>query len=226
MELNLWALFAIAVGIVPGMPGETLYRLIASSNWREESWSRVFRSVGFSLAGLVLASVVCRVCDLGIFSTLTTSVSSKVVSEDTVFAVALLLVGQTVGSTLAGIGSGLVIRLALRWSPITPYSDGWKRFVCEFVPRHWVVVRLLDGGAYAGILVHADTTVPPEDRDLILSEPASYDDEKRDYCSLAYQHLFLPATSIASVGIVHDPEGDRRTSPVGGWLFEKETRDE
>lgn len=226
MELNLWALIAIAVGVVPGLPGETLYRLVAGSNWREDSLGRVFRIVAFSLAGLVLVSLACRLLHLSLFSDLSIAVVSKNFSDRVVFSIAVLIIGQIVGSTAAGVGSGLLVRLASRWSSVTPYSDGWNRYVTEYVPRHWVVVRLLDGSAYAGILARADMTAPPEDRDIILSEPAEYDKTSGDYYSLSYQHLFVPGTSIASLAVVHDPQTDSRVTPVGGRLFEKESQDE
>jgi hypothetical protein len=226
MELDLWALLAVGVGIVPGIPGELFYRLIAGATWREDAWSRVFRIVGFSLAGLVLAILTFRFAGIGVVATLCGAIIEQTFSESVVLGVAALLAGQTIASTVVGLGSGYSVRGLCHVFHMTPYADGWDEYVRRFVPNHWVIVRLLDGSSFAGILSRADTTVPPENRDIILSEPAIFDEEEGNYLSVDHQYLFLPGASIASVAVVHDPEKDTRISQAGTVLFWKEPTNE
>lgn len=222
MELNLWAVVAIAVGIVPGIPGEVLYRLIAGGSWREDAWSRVFRIVGFSLIGLVLAVLSFRLAGIAVVPEVATAVADQSVSESLVLGLAGLLLGQSVMSALSGTVSGFVVRWLCHAFSMTPYADAWDEYVRRVVPGHWVVVRLLDGSTLAGMLCRADVTVPPENRDIILSEPATYDEGLGNYLSLPLQHLFIPGASLASVAVVYDPQKDQRVSSVGGYLFIEE----
>lgn len=226
MELDLWALVAIGVGIVPGIPGELLYRLIAGATWREDAWSRVFRIVGFSLGGLVLAILTFRLAGVGVVAKLSGAIAEESLSESVVLGMSALLAAQTIISTVVGLGSGYAVRGLCHVFQVTPYADGWDEYVRRFVANHWVIVRLLDGSSFAGILSRADITVPPENRDIILSEPAIFDEEKGNYVSVEHQHLFLPGASIASVAVVHDPARDTRISPVGTSLFCKEPTNE
>lgn len=224
MELDLWALLAVAVGLVPGMPGENLYRLVAGSNRREDNFGKAIRIIGFSVAGLVITILIFRVLGLQFFNSLSQGVSSKTLPSRALDYAAILLVAQTLASTVAGAACGFLVRILSRWSAITLYSDTWDRFVTEFVPGHWVTVALRDGSVYAGILAKADISGPSEDRDLILSEPAVL--TGGTYRSLNYQHLFLPGESLASLAVVHEPETDPRITPVEGILFSKERSDE
>ena len=226
MELDLWALLAVGVGIVPGIPGEVLYRLVAGATWREDAWTRVFRIVGFSLVGLILAILTFRLVRIGVVANLSSAIVDQTFSESVVLGVAGLLFGQTIASTIVGLGSGYLVRGLCHAFRMTPYADSWDEYVRRFVAGHWVIVRLLDGSSFAGILSRADTTVPPENRDIILTEPAIFNEESGNYRSVEHQHLFIPGASLATVAVVYDPEKDTRIAPVGTVLFWKESTNE
>lgn len=227
MDLNLGILAAIILGVVPGLPGESLYRLIAGSTWREDSWGRLFRIVSFSLAGFVLYVLLVPILGLPEPTHLTIATQKgAALNEAHLLAFAATTAGQFVGGTCAALLAGIGVRILARWSPVMPFSDTWDRFVREYIPEHWIVVRLLDGSAYAGILRRADISVPVEERDIVLAEPAEWQVEQGVYLSLPHQFLYLPGTSLASVAVVHDAAIDTRLSPVGGRLFTKEINGE
>jgi hypothetical protein len=87
---------------------------------------------------------------------------------------------------------------------------------------HWVVIGLQNGESYSGYVDVADTSVGAQERDIILHEPAKFDDEKIEYRALKHQSLFIPGALVASVAVVHDPMLDKRIVPVGELVFPKE----
>lgn len=113
------------------------------------------------------------------------------------------------------------MRLLGRWLPV--YAGAWDDFVRLCVPEHWVVVSTNNGDTYAGMVRTADVSVKQDERDLVLIEPAQYKDAENNYLVLPYQSMFLSATIISSIAVVHDPERDvKRRSDVGQWLFPNE----
>ncbi len=82
------------------------------------------------------------------------------------------------------------------------------------VPGHWVAVGLETGEAYVGILAYSELSVEQKERDIVLAQPALYDEETKDYRSLPYSHIFLPAALIWSVAVIENPETDRRLVPI------------
>jgi hypothetical protein len=84
-----------------------------------------------------------------------------------------------------------------------------------------VAVTLQNGDAYVGVVKTCDVAVEQDERDLVLSEPALYDDEQRDYVALPYQELFIPASLRYSMAVIHDPDRDQRIVPVGESPFKR-----
>jgi hypothetical protein len=82
-----------------------------------------------------------------------------------------------------------------------------------------VAVTLQNGDAYVGILRACDRTVGGDERDIVLEEPAAYNEESADYTALPYQHLFVPAALVFCITVVHDPARDKRIVPVGASPF-------
>ncbi len=95
-------------------------------------------------------------------------------------------------------------------------------FVHTHVPSHWVVVGLEDGSVYTGKLRYADTSVSATDRDLILEEPARFDQSTKNYQPTGQQHLFISGAAVYSVATVFDPRHDERISSAAEPPFAKE----
>ncbi len=89
----------------------------------------------------------------------------------------------------------------------------------RYVPGHWVAVGLETGEAYVGILAYSETSVEQKERDIILSEPALYEEDSKDYRSLPYSCIFLPAALIWSVAVIENPGTDGRIVPVNESPF-------
>jgi hypothetical protein len=69
----------------------------------------------------------------------------------------------------------------------------------------------------------ADVSVTASERDIILREPALYDEAEKTYRTTPYQTMFLLGSTIASVAAVTDPRGDKRITSAGEDLFREET---
>lgn len=204
--------------ILPGLPGEKLYSFFVGSNWREDKWTRTLRLLAFSLFGLAGYAVVAP----HIGTPLPQYVSSKALeqlspTQIATFAAAFLghVCGASVIGLLAGIGSRVVARVAAR----SAYSTAWEHFIKACVKGHWVTVGLTNGETYAGYVGTADLSVPAGERDVILQEPAHYDQDLKRYRTLKYQSLFLLGSTIASVAVVTDTASDRRIATTDDSLF-------
>ena len=90
---------------------------------------------------------------------------------------------------------------------------------------HWVTVGLNNGDVYAGYIDKADVSVAATERDIILQEPALYDQQLKRYRTLQYQSLFLLGSAIASVAVVTDTAADKRITEIGESLFVEEVND-
>lgn len=220
MPTTVEALLVIVFCILPGMLGEGVYRRLIGADWREQQWHRILHTIGFSVWGLVLYLIVCSWFDVPLPSyVFPTTFRAMPLGRDQLTTMALALGGHSLGSALAGLVGAGIVHAINRWTLATGYPDSWHRFVRSYVARHWVVIRLENGEAYAGMIERADTTVCQNERDVVLAEPAQFLEEKENYISLPYQYLFLPGALIASIAVVHDRDLDARVSEVGSLLF-------
>jgi hypothetical protein len=206
---------------VPGFFGEKIYRLLVGVRWGESQLESLTRIVGFTLVGLglyTLATLYGAPEPTYVFPSLIFAITPK-----TLPAIAVAYGGHCFCSTFSGaMAAGLVVLLA-RLSKSSPFPCGWDHFVRRYVPGHWVAVGLETGEAYVGILSYSETSVEQKERDIILSEPALYDENSEDYRSLPYSSIYLPAALIWSVAVIENPGTDERIVPVGESPFaEKE----
>ncbi len=225
MELpgTLIGVLIAAFAILPGLPGERAYTSFVGSDWREDKWSRTLRLLAFSLFGLAGYALVAS----HIGAPLPQYVSAKALqqlSPGQIVTFAAAFLGHVVAATflglLAGVGSRLFARLAAR----SAYSSAWDHFINSCVKGHWVTVGLTSGDVYAGYVDKADVSVTAAERDMILQEPALYDQDLKRYRTLEYQSLFLLGSTIASVAVVTDAF-DRRLTTIGESLFLEEPQD-
>ncbi len=139
--------------------------------------------------------------------------------------IALSLLGHLIASVIVAILTILGVRIFSKWTLTSPYPSAWDDFIRVDVPKHWVVVRLINGEAYAGMIRIADTSVNQAERDIVLAEPAQFVENEKNYKIIPYQQLFLPAALISSVAVVYDPNVDKRITQIGINLFPEEKSD-
>jgi hypothetical protein len=82
-----------------------------------------------------------------------------------------------------------------------------------------VAVTLDNRETYVGYVRACDVTAERGERDIVLSEPAVYDESTKNYVSTPYQHMFLRADLIYCVAAIHDPVIDKRRVAVGASPF-------
>ena len=216
------ALLIAVLAFLPGVPADTLYRRCVGRDWREREWQGLVRVLGFSTAGIILYGLIAYWSGLPLPLPLYALVGSTqpiIVPPEMMARVLVAYAGHFGAATCLGFVSGSVMRrLGRRYSVFT---SAWDDFVQLDVPGRWVIVGLKNGAAYAGMLRSADTSARPAERDLVLLEPAAYDEATKTYTSLAHSALFLPAAYIVTIATVHDPAVDaaRRVTEVGRPLF-------
>jgi len=213
----LIAVFAV----IPGLPGDKIYSFFVGSNWREDKWSRTLRLLTFSLFGLAGYSIVAT----HVGAPLPRYVSANAfeqLSPNQLGTFGAAFLGHVCGAAffglLAGIGSRLFARLAAR----SAYASAWDHFIKSSVKDHWVTVGLNNGEVYAGYVGAADVSVAAAERDVILQEPALYDQRLMRYRTLQYQSMFLLGSTIASMAVVTDAAADKRLTRTGELPFEEE----
>jgi hypothetical protein len=218
MPTTASSLLIVLFAVLPGVPGESIYRRLAGTDWREDRSDKVLRIVGFSISGLVIYIIASALINAPMPDYIFPTTFQKLpLDRGQLIGMAFSLAGHFACAVLAGAGSGAVVRFVDRRTSVTGYPDSWDKFAKDYVANHWVIVRLENGQAYAGMLERADTSVRQNERDMILSEPAKY--INANYKALPYQHLFLPGALIDSVAVVHDPDLDERITKVGDPIF-------
>jgi|GEM_PF-1122986 len=220
---TLAALLIVLAAIFPGILGDKIYRTLVGWNWREKDWQSVIRLLGFSIAGLTIYVVLAYrfgwPLPIYVFPS---SFSPNAITPQNLGDLFVAYSGHFLGATAAGLVSGAAMRLLGRWLPV--YPGAWDDFVRLCVSEHWVVVSTNYGDTYAGMIRTADVSVKQDERDIVLLEPAQFKEEENNYLALPYQSIFLPATVVSSIAVIHDPERDlKRKSVVGEWLFSRGT---
>ncbi len=226
MELptTLTGILIAVFAVLPGLPGDKLYSFLVGSNWREDKWSRTLRLLAFSLFGLAGYSIVAA----RVGAPLPQYVSAKALEQLSpgqlgTFGAAFL--GHVCGAALFGLLAGVGTRLFARVAARSAYSSAWDHFINACVKGHWVTVGLNNGDVYAGYIDKADESVAAAERDIILQEPAQYDQQLKQYRTLGYQSLFLLGSTIFSVAVVTDAAADKRITAIGESLFVEGTND-
>lgn len=228
MPSTVVELLVILLAILPGLPGEEVYRRLVGVDWREREWRSIVRVLLFSALGIALYGAVAIPLgapnpyvlspDLPEVTPERTSFRFTVVPEFFLMAYA----GHFMFSAIAGLVLASTRRILGHWTPTSPYPAAWDEFTRSCLPERWTVITLRNGQTYAGIVETADASVAQSERDIVLREPALLEDEV--YRSVAYQYMFLPAELIASVAAVYNPKTDRNKRLVepGDPVFAQE----
>lgn len=217
--LTVAGVLALVVGLLPGLPGDWVYRLVAGSRWREKDLQYVLRLLGFSVLGLAIYSIIAARYGLPRADYVDPATFRQPDWTRTLPQLSAAFLGHSIGSGVGGAVAALAVALLRKLPHISSPLDAWDEFVREDVPDRWVVVSLDDGDAYAGMLSRADISTSPENRDLVLLEPAKYDPEAGHYEASSSQYLFLPGSRVVSILAVVK-EGDERLVAIGRHLFQ------
>lgn len=207
-----------AFAVLPGLPGEKLYSFFVGSNWREDKWSRTLRLLAFSLFGLAGYAFVAVHTGAPLPQYISANALEQLnPGQFGTFAAAFL--GHVAGATFLGLLAGVGTRILARLSARSAYSSAWDHFIRSCIKNHWVTVGLTNGEVYAGYVEIAESSVAAAERDVVLREPALYDQRLMRYRSLPYQSLFLLASTIASVAVIFDAAIDKRMTRIGESPF-------
>jgi len=225
MPTTVAGLLIILFAILPGIPAYSIYKMFWGSNWRQSEWEKIVTIIIFSTGGLIIYTIISSQFNLtpSVY-VIPSTFEAKSFGTSDLLPISLSLVGHFVSSIFLSLLVIIILRFSMRWLPIAPYPGSWDDFINNSVANRWVVVRLTNEETYAGILKSADTSVAQSDRDIILGEPALYSRKKGNYEVLPYQEIFVPATLVSSIAVVHDPDFDARVTQIGSFLFERKRK--
>lgn len=226
MELpdSVAALLIAAFAILPGVPGERLYTVLVGWDWREDKWWRTLRLLAFSLVGLSAYAIVAQATAAPAPAYISPP-GIQALRPDQIGTLAVAFLGHIVGAAITGLAAGFATRLVARFTSRSAYFSSWDHFINSCAKGRWVTVGLTNGQVYAGYIDKADVSVAAAERDIILREPALYDEAEKTYRATAYQTMFLLGSTISSIAAVTDPRGDKRITSAGEDLFSKESTD-
>ncbi len=226
MPTDLSGLLVILFGVLPGYPGHSLYRRLVGAYWRQPTWETIIGIVGFSSSGLALYVMVAVLvgAPMPIYLIPSSLRSISGIEQELLLGLSVAFIGHIAASTVAAALVAFFIRKTNRWLP-DPHPNTWNQFVNVHSQKHWVVVKTIDGDAYAGMIGRANVSVPAEERDIIITEPAKYRDDVSNYIALGYQHLFLPARLVESIATMHDPELETRITKVDQTIVSGEIQE-
>ncbi len=229
MPSTISGLLVILFAVLPGVPGNFIYQRLVGTNRKEEQWVTVIRMIGFSIGGLILYIVVGNYINAPLPNYISPKTFTNFILERLFLQnMSLAFSGHVIGSMAIGFLATRIVLVLNQWNKSTGYPDTWDKFISEYVGGHWVVVKLITGETYSGILARADTSVEQSERDIILKEPALYLKNQNNYRATSYQFLFLSGSIISSIGVVAT-QNDRRITKIGTFIFDrpsngKETR--
>lgn len=217
---SIAALVVAVFAILPGLPGEKVHQLLVGMDWREDKWQRTLRILFFSVVGLALYATFAPILRTPA-PTYILPRTLQSVDANGLTTMGAALLGHVLAATMAGLLGGLFTRVLAIFISRSAYSSAWDHFVNACVKQHWVVVGLETGHAYLGYIDVADISVAGAERDIILREPAAYDEQLQRYRATPYQSLFFPGSIVSSVGVVTDPRIDKRVTSPGELLFDE-----
>lgn len=224
MELpnSVAALLIAAFAVLPGVPGERIYTMLVGWDWREDKWWRTLRILTFSLVGLSAYTIPASLVTAPLPVYISPSALERLLPTQLTH-VAVAFLGHILAAAVSGLAAGYAIRVLARLTSRSAYSSAWDHFINSCARSRWVTVGLTNGQVYAGYVDKADVSVAASERDIILREPALYDETEKTYRATPYQTMFLLGSTISSIAAVTDPRGDKRITSAGEDLFEKET---
>ncbi|MDP9350525.1 MAG: hypothetical protein M3P51_03140 [Chloroflexota bacterium] len=215
------------IAVFPGLIGDRVYRSIVGADWREKDWQAILRLMGFSVVGAALYSVAAHAWGWPAPVHLVPATYTTIDPQGAdLLAIFLPYVGHLAGGLLAGSLGAVGARVLAFLAASSVHLSAWDDFTKVYAPRRWVVVSLESGEVYAGKLKAADTSVAAAERDLVLEEPALYQEDSGQYISTPYQYLFVAATTVYSIAAVYEPTKDSRVVPVGEPIFQTEKPDD
>ncbi len=212
-------LLILAIALIPGVPGETIFSDQTGLDWREDQLRRVIRTVIISIAGLLAYVftddlVNAAQSDLPDPRYIDPHYLSAGFSRSVLTAMAWSYTGHVLFSTLIGWGAAVVTVKRSEASDTTLYPAAWDDLIRTHVPGRWVLIGLTNGDRYRGIIETADTGVPSDDRDVLLADPVLFDKSVGGYVETGNQYLFLPAALISSVSVLRNPDVVKRYQGV------------
>jgi hypothetical protein len=223
MPSTLTELLIILFAILPGFPAYLVYKSYFGTDWRATDWEKVIGIISFSVGGLIVYILISSIIILPKpLYLLPTTFDPKSFGTGSLLPIALSYFGHSISSIIIAFLIVICIRIVSKWCSSSPYPAAWDEFIRADVPDHWIVIRLNNDETYAGMINYGDTSVSLAERDIVLIEPAKFDETSKLYKMLPYQKLFLPAGLIASIAIVYNPDKDERITKIGSTLFAKE----
>jgi hypothetical protein len=221
-------LLILLVGLLPGLPGETVYGWMRGRSWLEKDFEYFMRILGFSLAGVLIYAVLANWLGLPMPEHVAPSTF-----QDDAFGAASLphlatgYLGHVIASGIVGAVVGFAVAASRRLAAdATSHRDAWDEFVRTYAQGRWIVVTLNGGDSYAGMLEHADISREPEYRDVVLSEPALHDADSGNYRATSSQYLYFRGDQIASIGAVSNSAKDERLTTINEFIFNLQASDE
>lgn len=194
-------------------------------SWRDTAINSTFRVICFSVGGAylyVFAYLLLRHCDCLLPPNHLFPQVLAAFGPDTYLTLLWPFLGHALGSAVFAFFVVGVAHLMARVFGRSLNPNAWDVFTGDMVDGRWVAVSLKNGESYAGILKVVDNRVQSGERDLVLTEPARFSEEKRNFVSTSYSAIYLSAESVETVAAVAQP-GDDRIIAINNSVFPEET---
>ena len=225
MPTTITALLILLLVGLPGFLGDLVFRSFVGLDLRAKQWEVLPRWLSFSVVGLVLYALLSELFGWPLpIHVIPQSISAVAQGPDQLLPLAYSFTGHVFGSLCAGGLAVLGKKVLTRMSPVSFYQNVWDEFARSHVQDRWGVVSLKSGDAYAGILARGQLSVSRDERDIVIEEPAQYNEETGTYIALPYKYLYLSGDSVYSIAACSMP-GDRRKTEIWRPILLDEAND-
>lgn len=221
-------LLIVILGIMPGIPGDRVHSWLIGKSWLEKDFEYIIRILGFSVTGFLGYSILSSWLNWpSPIHVLPSTYDGLGVTTDGLSEIGFGYLGHLAVSMVVGGFMGLLHRLVAKCFPSKygRHRDSWDEFVKVCAQERWITVNLRDGTVYVSILEQADIEREPNFRDLILKEPAIWDEALQNYIATNMLYLYIRGDQIASVSSL-TRDRDKRLTVIGEPIFRKENAHE
>lgn len=223
--INTISSLIIAIfALLPGIPGNEIYKIIVGFDRRDTSVFWILRLLLFSVLGIVIYVLLALLFNWWMpIYIIPSQVTSAFNDPSMMPKIFIPYLGHILCSAAIGIIMAQFKIFITKFTPFAIYPEPWDTFIRENVKNHWVIVKLKNDITYAGVLCEADISATQDERDLILEEPCIFVEERNNYKALAYQSIFIKGLFVEYIAVVHDPDKDKKRTVTGEYLFKEES---
>ena len=131
------ALIIFMFAMLPGLPGETVYKLFADAHWQEREWWSILRILSFSATSLALYVIIANIIHLPMpMYIFPSTFNTSNFTMDILSVLSLSFIGHTIVSVIIGISASYGRQILAQLAPVS------ARRLSDLLNRHFFTITI------------------------------------------------------------------------------------